>query len=130
MKKNVFAVIAAAMWISISEFFRNEILLKNYWTNHYDSLGLVFPSEPINGIIWGIWSLFLGIAIFIISRKFKLLHTVFITWLMAFVLMWVVIGNLNVLPFKILYLAVPLSLLEVYLAALIINKISEPEEEK
>jgi hypothetical protein len=38
--------------------------------------------------------------------------------------MWVVIGNLGVLPIGILYFAVPLSLLEAFLAVIIIKKFS------
>ena len=41
---------------------------------------------------------------------------------MAFVMMWVVIGNLDVLPYGILPYALPLSLLEVFGAAWIIRK--------
>jgi hypothetical protein len=43
---------------------------------------------------------------------------------MAFVLMWIVTGNLGVLPFKLLLYAIPLSILETFLAALIIKKLS------
>jgi hypothetical protein len=40
-------IVLSALWISISEFVRNEILLKSFWLEHYQSLGLVFPSEPV-----------------------------------------------------------------------------------
>ena len=122
--KPVFAVILATIWISISEFIRNEFILKSYWTEHYQNLGLTFPSEPINGAIWGIWSLFFAIGIFLIAKKFSLWHTTFISWWMGFVLMWVVTGNMAVLPFDILPFAIPLSLLEAFLASLIIKKLS------
>ena len=122
--KPVFAVILATIWISISEFVRNEFILKSYWTEHYQNLGLTFPSEPINGAIWGIWSLCFAIGIFLIAKKFSLWHTTFISWWMGFVLMWVVTGNMAVLPFDILPFAIPLSLLEAFLASLIIKKLS------
>ena len=38
--------------------------------------------------------------------------------------MWVVIGNLGVLPYGLLLYALPLSLLEAFLAALIIKKLA------
>lgn len=38
MKKNLLAVLPATIWIGISEFVRNEFLLKSYWTNHYESM--------------------------------------------------------------------------------------------
>jgi hypothetical protein len=121
-KKTILPVILATIWISLSEFFRNEILLKSSWTNHYKKLGLVFPSQPINGAVWGLWSLLFAMAIFVIAKKFSLWQTTLLSWFVGFALMWVVMGNLNVLPQGLLYAAVPLSLLEAFLAALIIKR--------
>lgn len=127
MKKSILAVILATIWISISEFVRNEFLVKDYWTDHYDSMGLIFPAEPINGAVWGLWSLMLAIAIFFISRKFTLIQTTFLAWFTGFWLMWVVIWNMGVLPAVILSFAIPLSLLEVFVASFIIHKLSNNE---
>lgn len=124
IQKPVLAIILAAVWISLSEFVRNELLFKSYWTAHYQSLGLVFPSEPINGAMWGVWSLLFAIAIFVIAKKFTLTQTTLLSWFVAFVLMWVAVGNLGVLPYSLLYYAVPLSLLEAFVAALIIKKLA------
>ncbi|HNL37937.1 MAG: hypothetical protein U0U46_17055 [Saprospiraceae bacterium] len=124
MKKIILPVLLATVWISLSEFVRNEFLLKSYWTEHYQKLGLVFPAEPVNGAVWGIWSLCFAIAIFMIAQRFKLLQTAFLAWLTGFVMMWLVIGNLNVLPWGILPLAVPLSMLEAFLASYIIHRFS------
>lgn len=123
IKKTILPIMIATIWISISEFVRNEFLLKSYWTEHYESMGLNFPSEPINGAIWGIWSLCFAICIYIFSKKFTLLQTTFISWFVAFVFMWIVIGNLNVLPLSILPFAIPLSILEAFLASLIVKKV-------
>ena len=122
-KKTILPILLATIWISVSEFVRNELLVKSYWTEHYKNLGLVFPSEPINGALWGLWSLFFAIVIFIISKKFSLIQTTLLSWFVGFVLMWLVIGNLGVLPMGLLYVAIPLSLLEVFLAAFIIVKL-------
>lgn len=124
MKKTVLPILLATIWISISEFVRNEFLVKSYWTGHYEQIGLVFPSEPVNGTIWGLWSLLFAIAIFIISKKFSLVQTALLSWFVGFVLMWVVIGNMGFLPEGILLFAVPLSLLEAFLAALIMKRLS------
>ena len=123
-RHTIMPVILATLWISISEFVRNEYLLKSYWIQHYDGLGIPFPSEPINGAMWGIWSLAMAILIYLISRKFDLLQTTLIVWLAAFVMMWMVIGNLSVLPYGILPMAIPLSLFEAFLASWIIRKTS------
>ena len=124
IKKIVLPILVATLWISLSEFVRNEWLLQSYWFNHYNNMGLQFPAEPLNGAIWGLWSICLAIGIYLIAKKFSLWATTVIAWLMAFVLMWLVTGNLGVLPFPILLFAVPLSILEVLLAVLIIKKLS------
>jgi len=125
MKKSLIPILLAAVWISISEFARNQILFKSYWIEHYSSMGLVFPAEPVNGAIWGLWSLMFAIAIFIISGKFNLIETTLLSWFVGFVLMWLVIGNMGVLPYRLLYFAIPLSLLEAFVAAYIFHTRSQ-----
>lgn len=127
-KKTVLPILIASIWISISEFVRNSIFLHDYWIRHYEKLGLIFPEQPINGAVWGIWSLCFAIAIYIISRKFTLMQTTFLSWFIAFVFMWLVIGNMGLLPFGILVFAIPLSLLEAFLASFIIVNLAKSKE--
>ena len=122
--KIVLVILLATTWISISEFVRNEFLLKSFWINHYHDLGLTFPSKPVNGAIWGVWSMLLAILIFIIAKRFSVIQTTFIVWLAGFVMMWVVTGNLGVLPYGLLLYAIPLSILESFVASFIITKLS------
>jgi len=124
VKNTILPILLSSVWISISEFLRNEFIVKSNWVEHYHKLGLVFPTEPINGAVWGIWSILFAVAIFIISKKFTLIQTTILSWFVGFVLMWVVIGNLGVLPDGILYFAVPLSLLESYVASYIVINLS------
>jgi hypothetical protein len=123
-KKTLLPILLATIWISISEFVRNTFLLHDYWIDHYSNLGLIFPEEPINGAVWGIWSLCFAISIYIISRKFSLIQTTFLSWFVGFVFMWLVVGNMGVLPFGILAIAIPLSVLEAFLATFIIVKLA------
>jgi len=58
------------------------------------------------------------------SRRFGLLATFLLGWLFAFPLMWIVVWNLAVLPAGLLYFAVPLSLFEALIAALICARMS------
>lgn len=121
-KKTILPVFSATIWISLSEFFRNELVFKSYWINHYQSLNLVFPSDPVNGLIWGLWSLLFAVAIFALSKRFNLIETFLLSWLTGFIMMWVVIGNLGVLPCQLLLPAIPLSLLEAFVAAWIVRQ--------
>lgn len=122
--KVILAIVLAGLWISLSEFLRNEFILKHYWINHYKTLGLEFPSESINGFLWAVWSFILAFTIYLVSRKFNWLESALISWLMSFVLMWLVIGNMGVLPLQILYPAVPLSLIEVFFASFIVDQLT------
>jgi len=124
-KKTILPIFLATIWIGISEFARNEFLLKTYWVNHYENMGLIFPSEPINGAIWGVWSLCFAIGIYVIAQKFSLIQTTLLAWFVGFILMWLVTGNMSVLPFGILPFAIPLSILESFLATYIIKVLSQ-----
>ena len=117
-------VLLTGIWVNASEFFRNQVLLKQYWLAHYQALGMTFPSAPLNGMMWVAWGFLFAYAIYLISRKFNLIQTTLISWLMAFVLMWIVIWNLNIIPEAILVYAVPLSLLETLIGSYICTKIS------
>ncbi|MCB9262912.1 MAG: hypothetical protein H6607_11115 [Flavobacteriales bacterium] len=122
--KTVFLpIVLTTLWISISEFIRNTFLIHDHWVNHYTSLGQVFPEQPANGVVWGIWSLCFAVIIFIISKKFNFLQTALLSWFIGFVLMWLVIGNMGVMPFGILPLAIPLSLLETFFASYIVHRL-------
>ncbi|HVO65970.1 MAG TPA: hypothetical protein VMT12_05740 [Syntrophales bacterium] len=121
--RSIIAIILTGIWVNASEFLRNEVFLKTYWVDHYRKLGMTFPSDPKNGLIWVLWGFLFAAAIFTISRRFNLLQTTLIGWFMGFVLMWIVTLNLNVLPPAILVYAVPLSLLEAFVGSYICMKV-------
>lgn len=123
MKKSLTAIVTAAAWITISELVRNELLLKSYWVEHYARLGLKFATLPINGILWTVWSLGLAVLIAKLCQTYSFWETVAYVWLAAFVMMWICLFNLQVLPLGLLLAAVPLSLFEVVIAAAIVRKI-------
>jgi len=122
MKKAILAIILAGIWITVSEFIRNEFLFKTYWVHHFRSIGLEFKTLPLNGVLWMIWSFALSYLIFRLLQKFTIIQTIFLAWLPAFVMMWITIYNLQVLPIQLLAFTIPLSLVEVAIAVVIIKK--------
>ncbi len=122
LRKTLLPVLLATLWVSLNEFFRNEWLFKSAWVAHYENLGLTFPDAPVNGAIWGLWSLLFAIAVRILVPRFPFVQAGLLAWFVGFVLMWVVVGNLGVLPFKVLYIAVPWSLIEVFGAVFIVDR--------
>lgn len=127
LKRVAFPVLLATVWISISEFVRNSFLVHDAWLAHYQNLGLTFPEQPVNGAVWGIWSLVFASIIYMLHQKFTFWQTVLLSWIIGFAMMWLVIGNLGVLPVAILPYAIPLSTLEVLVAVLITKKLSPAE---
>jgi len=112
----------AGLWITASEFFRNQLLLIDQWTGRYDGLGLTFRTTPVNGIMWMLWSFLFAGYIFWLRKNCTALVTVTLAWISAFPMMWITLYNLQVLPFGILPFALPLSIIEVVLAVVIIGK--------
>lgn len=124
--RGVVAVLLTGVWVNASEFFRNEVLLKSYWVDHYRSIGMTFPSAPVNAALWVAWGFLFAVAIYLFSRRFNMVQTALISWFTGFVLMWVVTVNLGVLPAAILVYAVPLSLLEAFVGSYICVKTAPP----
>jgi hypothetical protein len=124
-KKNIYSILITTCWIASSEFFRNSILLHHYWRNAYQKNGVTFPELPITGLVWGTWSLFFAIVIVVFSKIYTFVQTMFLSWFVGFILIWLVIWNLGFFPIQILPFAVPLSLLEVFIATFLIFKISD-----
>lgn len=125
LKKTILPVAIAGIWITLSEFIRNEFLFKSYWTGHFSSLGLKFETLPINGILWMIWSFALAYLVFKLLQKFSFGETILLAWLSSFVMMWITVYNLQVLPLNLLIFAVPLSLIEIVIAGFIIRKMQK-----
>ncbi len=123
LRHTLLPILLAMAWISVSEFLRNQFLFARLWVDHYAARGLTFPAEPMNGALWGVWALVFSALLYTIARKFSFLHTAVIGWIAGFVLMWLVIGNLDVLPFGILWAAVPWSLAEAAGAAWIVSRL-------
>ena len=122
--KNITAIGVNGLWVNASEFFRNEVLLKSYWVDHYRTLGLEFPSEPVNGMMWMVWGFLFAAVIHMLSEKYHLLQAALLSWTVGFVLMWIVTWNLLVLPLSLLMFAVPLSLLEAFIGTLLCQKLA------
>jgi hypothetical protein len=80
---------------------------------------------PVNGLLWLIWSFILAYTISKLLPKFSFKETIVLAWLSAFVMMWFTLYNLQTLPLPLLLFAIPLSFLEVFVAGVIIKKLSK-----
>ena len=111
-------------WINLSETIRWLFLIESYWVEYYQKLGLIFPKGPLSAIIWMIWGFLFAILLYVLSKKYNTIKTTLISWFAVFVMLWIVLWNVNILPVKILWIVVPLSFVETYIGALIYKKLS------
>ena len=127
-KKTIVPIIITGIWINISETVRWMLLVESYWLDKYKDLNLTFPGETINMIVWMLWGFLHATVIFILSRRYNLLQTTFLSWFVAFVMMWVIVWNVGVLPTDMLWFNAPLSLLEAFIGAYICIKFFKPSK--
>ena len=109
--------------MNISEFVRNELVIKHLWLEGFGSIGLSFPSTPLNGAVWGLWAFIFVSFLALLTTKFDTLMSTLISWVIGFVLLWIAMWNMGILPSGLLYWAAPWSFVEVYVAALICQRI-------
>lgn len=127
MGRMILAVLAAAVWMNLSEFVRNELLIKHVWVDGFAAIGLTFPSGDLNGAIWGLWSLIFVSVLAFVCRRFDALSATLILWVPGFLLLWLALWNMGLLPQGLLAWGVPWSFAEVYIAALICRYINPPQ---
>lgn len=128
-KKAILPILVAGIWINLSETLRWEFLVKKYWIEHHQNLGIVLPEEPVNMLVWMCWGFIFAATIFIFTRKFNLWQTTLFSWFLMLVLLWVVLWNIGLLPDGLVPIAAPLGLLEAFIAAWICLRISPPIKE-
>ena len=123
MKRFWLAVVASGAWMNLSEFIRNEFVIKHVWVKGFEELGLSLPSAPVNGLVWVLWAFIFCAVLAWLSTKFDVLKSTIICWVTGFGLLWIAMWNIGILPKGLLYWAVPWSFVEVYVAAFIYTRI-------
>jgi hypothetical protein len=121
--KSPWQVLLLAVWINLSETVRWVLYSQPKFETFYRNMGRELPNGPINGILWMIWGVLIACLVFILSKKFTLFQTTIITWVTVFVMIWIALWNYAILPLDILLVAAPLSLFEIFIAALISKKL-------
>jgi hypothetical protein len=118
-QKAIWQILLVSIWINIFETLRWMLFAKPEIDMHFQAVNLVLPNEPINNLLWLIWGIIIAVMIFIVSKKFKVLQTTFIVWITVYVMHWIALWNMAVLPINILWLAVPLTFINVLIGVLI-----------
>ena len=121
--KSVWQILLVAVWINFSETIRWMLYSESKFEALYRCKGMKLPGGPINMILWIIWGVVIASFIFVLARRLSLLHATLLSWLAAFVTTWIILWNFDILPLDMLWVVVPLSLFEIFIAALISVKL-------
>ncbi len=130
-------VLLTSIWIHASEVFRYFILVmpkvKAYWNNVE---GVADMNWTIFGI-WGIWDTILtAMTVFLFwlyvqvygNNIRSVLFSATIAWVFFFVLFWVGAANMGYTDWSILWITLPLSMIELTVATFIASKLyTRPE---
>lgn len=130
-KAFVTALLINLLWINASEIFRYFVLLMPMLKQTYPQIDGVADMNLWIFLIWGTWDTVLWLGICAFSwfflerfgdsvRQAILAGTLF--WMVAFLLLWVGIWNMGLSQLPILAVALPLSWLEMVVAALIMRR--------
>lgn len=125
-------ILLVSIWVNISEVFRYFLLVRPEMQSFLDQQeGIAQMSWSILAI-WGLWDMLLTALIVAI---FWLCATVFdnswrtiftsgtLTWLAIFVMFWVATANSGLADWRMLWVVLPLSWLEMIVAAFISSRL-------
>lgn len=118
------------LWINASEVFRYFAFVMPMMRDTLSEVENVAPMDWTIFLIWGVWDTILVVTltlfIWLFLERFgygyrSSIVAAIMFWLAVFVILWLGLFNMNLTSPKILMIALPLALLEVVVAALIIN---------
>jgi len=118
------------LWINASEVFRYFAFIMPMMQNHLAALPDVAQMNIPIFMIWGIWDTILTFAvvgfswIYFERMGFGVRNAIIsgtLVWASIFVILWLGLYNMNLASLAILSIALPLSWLEMIVAALLVN---------
>lgn len=131
-KHFVIITLLASIWINISEVFRYFVFVMPRVKSFFNNKEGVADIDLGIFATWGLWdTLLTGVLVFIFwlySRIFgnsnrSVLISGTIVWLAIFVIFWVATANMGLSEWRILWLTLPLSWLEMVIGTWIASKL-------
>ena len=137
IKNFIVITLLTSIWIHVSEVFRYFVLVMPRVKLFFDHKQGVADMDMGIFAIWGFWdTLLTGILVFV----FYLYSSVFgtsnrsvlisgtIVWFAVFVIFWVATANMGLSEWKILWITLPLSFLEMVVGTWIASKLYKTYE--
>lgn len=131
-KSFLIIVLITSIWVNASEVFRYFIFVMPRVKEYWNGLETVADMNWTIFSIWGIWDTILtAMTVFLFwlyAQRFgnnnrSILISATITWIFFFVLYWVGAANMGYTDWSILWITLPLSLIELVIANFIASKL-------
>ena len=133
------AVVVNAIWINLSEVFRYFAFVMPMMRTALPGVENAAPMDLGVFMIWGVWDTILVFGITGFSWLFldrfgfgtrNAIAAGTLFWLSVFVILWLGLFNMNLATPKIVAVALPLALVEMLVAAVIVDRIMRPHTAK
>ena len=132
LKQFAIITLIVSIWINISEVFRYFVFVMPSVKSFLHNQAGIAPMDLGIFSIWGFWdTLLTAILVFIFwlyARSFgnnnrAVLVAGLIVWSAVFIIFWVATANMGLSSWKILFITLPLSLLEMLVGAWLASKL-------
>lgn len=132
LKSFVIIVLLTSIWVNASEVFRYFVIVMPRVKDYWNDLESVADMNWIIFGIWGIWDTILtAMTVFLFwlyAQRFgnnnrSVVSSAILAWIFFFVLYWVGAANMGFSDWSILWIVLPLSLIELIIANFIASKL-------
>ncbi|WP_420571332.1 hypothetical protein [Kordia sp.] len=137
LKQFIVITLLTSIWIHISEVFRYFIFVVPSTQSFFNDQADIANIDLSIFAIWGFWdTLLTAILVFffwLYARVFgnsnrSVIASATLVWLAVFVIFWIATANMGLAPWNILWITLPLSLLEMIIGAWIAAKLYKKYE--
>ena len=132
LKPFIIIVLITSIWVNASEVFRYFLFVMSRVKTCWNNLETVADMNWIIFGIWGIWdTLLTAMTVFLFwlyAQRFgnnirSVISSAVLAWIFFFVLYWVGAANMGYSDWSILWITLPLSLIELIIANFIAAKL-------
>lgn len=122
------------IWINLSEIFRYFLFIMPMMRETFPQIDNIADMNIFIFLVWGVWDMILVFSVCLFTKLYltyfgyNLKNTLWvgtILWLTIFVILWLGLFNMGLATLSILAIALPLSWLELVIAALIVRRCFE-----
>ncbi len=125
-KQFIIVTLITSLWVQASEIFRYFVLVIPRVKTFWNDLGTIAHMDILIFLIWGVWGTVLtGMVVYFFwlyaqvygNNRKSIWISGILSWMFFFVLFWIGAANMGYSDWSILWITLPLSLIELIVAS-------------